>query len=89
MFKSYRKYHSCLLSLLLTAVIIPISIQGQQTSTLFNHYNIQNGLITNNMKYIYIDTEGFVWLGTYAGLQKFDGYEFRNYNHEPGSPSSI
>ena len=28
-------------------------------------------------------------MGTYAGLQRFDGYEFRNYTYEPGNPSSI
>ncbi len=89
MIKKFWKYPWYSLTLLLTAALLPVSIQGQQTSTLFNHYNIQNGLIMNNVEYIYIDTEGFVWLGTYAGLQRFDGYEFRNYTYEPGNPSSI
>jgi signal transduction histidine kinase/ligand-binding sensor domain-containing protein/DNA-binding response OmpR family regulator len=68
---------------------LPIFLQAQQTGTLFNHFNIQNGLIMNNVEYIHIDMEGFVWLGTYAGLQSFDGYEFRNYTYDPNNPSSI
>jgi ligand-binding sensor domain-containing protein len=61
----------------------------EQTGTLFNHFNIQNGLIMNNVEYIHIDMDGFVWLGTYAGLQRFDGYQFRDYTYDPLNTSSI
>ncbi|MCK5462049.1 MAG: hypothetical protein KAI95_03500, partial [Bacteroidales bacterium] len=43
----------------------------------------------NNVEYIHIDMEGFVWLGTSTGLQRFDGYEFRDYIFDPGDTSSI
>jgi len=85
-------YRNCYrgLSFLLTAgFLLPVPLKAQQTGALFNHYSIQNGLIMNNVEYVYIDMEGFVWLGTYAGLQRFDGYEFRDYTYQPGNPSSI
>jgi signal transduction histidine kinase/DNA-binding response OmpR family regulator len=62
---------------------------AQQTGTYFNHYNIRNGLIMNNVDYIHIDNEGFVWLGTVSGLQRFDGYDFRNYLYDPADTLSI
>ena len=83
--RNYIRY----LCSLLVILSLPILLQAQQTGTLFNHFNIQNGLIMNNVEYIHIDMDGFVWMGTYAGLQRFDGYEFRNYTYDPGNPSSI
>ena len=74
---------------LIALLILPGMLPAQQTGTLFSHFNIHNGLIMNNVEYIHIDMDGFVWLGTYAGLQRFDGYAFKNYTYEPDNPSSI
>jgi signal transduction histidine kinase/ligand-binding sensor domain-containing protein/DNA-binding response OmpR family regulator len=74
---------------LLAILFLPLIIQAQQSGVLFNHYDIRNGLIMNNVEYIDIDREGFVWLGTSAGLQRFDGYEFRDYTFDPEDTSSI
>ena len=83
-----RKYNGYICSLLFL-LSIPLIMQAQQSGVLFNHYNNRNGLIMNNVEYIHIDMEGFVWLGTSAGLQRFDGYEFRDYIFDPGDTSSI
>ncbi|MCK4856186.1 MAG: hypothetical protein KAT31_18030 [Bacteroidales bacterium] len=83
-----RNYSHCLCSLLVL-LFLPLLPKAQQTGTLFNHFNTQNGLIMNNVEYIHIDMDGFVWLGTYAGLQRFDGYEFKTYTYDPANPSSI
>ncbi len=82
------KYKRCFCSLLALS-FLSLLLQAQQTGTLFNHFNTQNGLIMNNVEYIHIDMDGFVWLGTYAGLQRFDGYEFKTYTYDPANPSSI
>ncbi len=88
MFHKSRKYRRCF-SWLLALLLLPLIMHAQQTGTLFNHYNIHNGLIMNHVEYIHIDMDGFVWLGTAAGLQRFDGYEFRDYTFDPGDTSSI
>jgi len=61
MVNSSRNYFGCIGSLL-ALLLLPLMLNAQQTGTLFNHYNIRNGLIMNNVDYIHIDNEGFVIL---------------------------
>jgi signal transduction histidine kinase/ligand-binding sensor domain-containing protein len=35
------------------------------------------------------DDLGFVWFGTHNGLQRYDGYRFREYRHDPKNPNSL
>jgi signal transduction histidine kinase/ligand-binding sensor domain-containing protein len=35
------------------------------------------------------DAQGFVWFGTPYGLNRFDGYNFKVFTHDPGNPKSI
>jgi signal transduction histidine kinase/ligand-binding sensor domain-containing protein/DNA-binding response OmpR family regulator len=64
-------------------------LNAQNIGIHFTHYNIQNGLIQNQVEYILIDSEGFVWLGTYAGLQRFDGFSFVTYTYNPDDNTTI
>jgi ligand-binding sensor domain-containing protein/signal transduction histidine kinase len=32
---------------------------------------------------------GFLWFGTQDGLQRYDGYSFREYRHDPKNPNSL
>lgn len=35
------------------------------------------------------DSRGFLWIATFGGLSRYDGYHLRNYVHEEGEPSSL
>jgi len=35
------------------------------------------------------DHKGFMWFGTYEGLNRFDGRNFKIYRPEPGNPNSL
>jgi ligand-binding sensor domain-containing protein len=35
------------------------------------------------------DKEGYLWFGTYDGIDRYDGYSFTSYKNEPGNPNSI
>ena len=42
----------------------------------FRHYNIENGMSSNTVYDILQDAEGYIWIGTDNGLNRFDGIEF-------------
>ena len=43
------------------------------------HYSIKDGLSQNTVMAILQDKQGFMWFGTWDGLNRFDGYTFRVY----------
>ena len=51
----------------------------------FRHYNIENGMSSNTVYDILQDAEGYIWIGTDNGLNRFDGIEFTFYQKESAS----
>ena len=45
----------------------------------FMHYTTEDGLPDNNSEAIFRDSDGYLWVGTYNGLSKYDGYRFQLY----------
>ena len=43
------------------------------------HYSIKDGLSQNTVMAILQDRQGFMWFGTWEGLNRFDGYTFKVY----------
>ena len=43
------------------------------------HYSIQDGMSQNTVMAIMQDKQGFMWFGTWDGLNRFDGYEFKTF----------
>ncbi len=50
-----------------------------QSSHAFRHLNTNDGLSNTNVKAILRDTQGFLWVGTESGLNRYDGYGFKVY----------
>ncbi|WP_303317242.1 ATP-binding protein [Flavivirga abyssicola] len=44
-------------------------------------YTISEGLAHNGVTTMYEDSRGFLWFGTYDGLNKFDGYNFQTFKN--------
>ena len=55
----------------------------------FNHYQVESGLSNNSVECSIQDNDGFLWVGTINGLNRFDGYTFKTFYNEPGDTSSI
>ena len=55
----------------------------------FRYIESQNGLSNNNVRSILQDSDGFIWVGTNGGLNRFDGYEFKIYKNNPNSTSTL
>ncbi len=55
----------------------------------FKHLTINDGLSQNLVEKIAQDHQGFIWLGTNDGLNRYDGKELRVYRNDPTLPGSI
>ncbi|MDE7293322.1 MAG: hypothetical protein K2N72_02750, partial [Oscillospiraceae bacterium] len=53
--------------------------------TLFNE---RNGLPTGEANDVLQTSDGYIWIGSYGGLIRYDGREFRNYSSDGILPSS-
>jgi streptogramin lyase len=52
-------------------------------------FSTRDGLAHNNVRVITQDKSGYIWIGTFDGISRYDGYDFRNYYHVPGDTASL
>ncbi len=58
-------------------------VEGQKVEALdLVQIDISDGLSENIVISLHEDREGYIWVGTYDGLNKFDGYYFKTYREE-------
>lgn len=65
---------------LLTAQPVLAKENGTFTNQLQNIYNDQNGLPTSGANAVLQTSDGYIWIGGYGGLVRYDGREFLNYS---------
>lgn len=61
----------------------------QQDILRFKKLTSNDGLSQNFISAIYQDKNGFMWFGTKDGLNRYDGYEFKVYRHNPFDTNSL
>ena len=92
-FSKIIKLLKALLSFSLLITIPSITIakdSGIQKEFLhFQHLNVENGLSQGTIYSIFQDSRGFLWLATQYGLNRYDGYSFKNYINNPADSLSI
>lgn len=54
-----------------------------------NQFSTEDGLSQGNVYQILKGSDGFIWVVTEDGLNKFDGYEFKVFKNIPGDSTSI
>lgn len=62
---------------------------SQDSDIRFRHIGIKDGLSQSYPRCIMQDRNGYIWIGTEEGLNRYDGYNFKIYYHEPHNPNSI
>ena len=49
----------------------------------FSSFTIENGLSNDVVYSTYQDRHGYLWIATHDGLNRYDGYEFKKFLHNP------
>jgi signal transduction histidine kinase/ligand-binding sensor domain-containing protein len=62
--------------------------QGARQYT-FTHYGVSMGLASHQATQALQDEQGFIWVGTNNGLQRFDGQRFISFRRDAKNPFSI
>jgi len=78
----------------LSNILICSSVSFSQNSTRqqniqFEHISNADGLSQNAVQCILQDSKGFMWFGALNGLNKYDGYDFDVFQHNPNDTNSI
>ena len=76
-----------ILLLTITALLLATPLKAQQLRASLSHYSTDDGLASNAIAKIMQDDYGYIWLATWNGLSRFDGYNF--YNYRTGNASHI
>lgn len=62
---------------------------AQLTNLKFENYSTLEGLSSSTCTDIYEDSDGFIWLATIDGLNKYDGYKFTIYRPVKDDSTSL
>src|SRR5580704_11505045 len=55
----------------------------------FSRLSTAQGLSQTQANQIVQDDQGFIWFGTQYGLNRYDGYEFKVFTHDPAHANSL
>ena len=82
-----RKYRLVLLYLIFSCSFF--IVKAQPSSIKFTHITNLDGLSQSTVQAIVKDKDGFMWFGTQDGLDRYDGYTFKVYRHDPKDSTSL
>lgn len=73
----------------IVSVFVPWERRPQDNDIRFDRISIERGLSQSTVECILQDHKGFMWFGTGDGLNKYDGYTFTAFRHDPRDPNSL
>ena len=74
-------------TLALLMLSVPTELRAQQLQASLSHYSTEDGMPSNTIAALRTDDYGFLWLATWNGISRFDGYHF--YNYKTGVASGV
>ena len=70
-------------------VFVLLSCQLNAQDIQVRYLGIEDGLSNNVVNTIFQDHNGFMWFGTYDGLNRYDGHSFKTYRNIIGDSTSL
>ena len=65
------------------------SAQSQSTQHTLRQLSVEHGLSSSHAQHITQDQDGFLWIATPNGLNRYDGYSFKTFTHHTNDSSSL
>lgn len=96
--KKYKKVYIChphlyfdrmkgiQLFIIVLTILLPSYLHAHQRDIILSD---EDGLSGGSVRCIIQDSKGFMWFGTWNGLDRYDGHSFLNLKSEPGNNSTI
>lgn len=76
--------------ILLTVIIILFTLLPSfAQNVVFDKITTREGLSQNDVNAVFQDRQGFLWIGTHDGLNRYDGYSFKTYHLDPDKKIGI
>ena len=69
------------------SILISLHVLGQNIK--FKTFTAEDGLSNNSINQIINDPSGGIWIGTWDGLNDYDGPNFQVYKHDPQDSSGL
>ncbi|GHU98445.1 hybrid sensor histidine kinase/response regulator [Bacteroidia bacterium] len=89
----HMKIYPLLLGLLLQSLPVGVNAQAVIDPSGFSYRleikSLNEGLAQHDVTSVTQDRYGFIWIATYNGLHRYDGYNCRVFRHDPQDPASI
>ena len=79
----------CAVLLLWSAMLMAQTSVATVDSVRFRNFGIASGLSQITARALLQDEQGFLWIGTQDGLNRFDGYSFRVYYRDRRAAASL
>jgi signal transduction histidine kinase/ligand-binding sensor domain-containing protein/DNA-binding response OmpR family regulator len=84
-----NKVHIAPLLLIFSFLFLPNLSFPQNDEITFKHLSVEDGLSNSSVFAILQDSRGFMWFGTANGLNRYNGYNIRIFNHDSQDPSTL
>ena len=82
-------FRLCKLAVYFMCLHIPVVGITQSSHEIFEQLTTDHGLSSNKVERILQDKEGFYWVATQNGLNRFDGTNFKVYRNDPKDSTSL
>ena len=73
----------------LICLVSRLSSSYGQRNYLFENISIPEGLSNTEVHYIYQDSNGFLWISTADGLNRYDGNSMKVFRNDPNDSTTI
>lgn len=74
---------------IISLILLIYQSVSSQSNIRFEHFGTEDGLSALTVLTIMQGSRGFLWIGTYDGLDRYDGYSFKNFRNIEGDTTSL